>query len=244
MDGMHPYVDASMDGMPPYGYLLGASLWMHRHTIVCEAYFPKSKAPVYRDFKFIFTVYFMMWTGYVTHVNANLKTPLHIWMHAKRTLMCLTWLIHIWVMSHTSMSLVTHINESWHKYVSRSCCGTWLVAMCDMTHWCVWLDLLRCDMTHWHVSHDPLICVTRTDVLLRNMTRYYVCYDPSTCGDMTHSCVWHNSLICVTCLIDFCDITHSFAWHDPFRWVAWFIYILWCDRCLLIIKTLKSPQSL
>jgi len=62
------------------------------------------------------------------------------------------------------MSHVTHMNESWHTYVSFTCV-TCLIHMCDMTHSCVWLKssirvtwLIRmCDMTHSYVWHASLM---------------------------------------------------------------------------------------
>jgi len=54
---------------------------------------------------------------------------------------------------------------------AMTCClyeMTWLVNMCDMTRWYVWLDSFicatslvnMCDMTRWYVWHDSLVCVT------------------------------------------------------------------------------------
>ena len=49
---------------------------------------------------------------------------------------------------------------------------------------------------------------------------------------MTHWCVWHDSFMCVTWLIDVCDTTHSCVWHDSFVAHA-FICVTWlihtCD---------------
>jgi len=44
---------------------------------------------------------------------------------------------------------------------------------------------------------------------------------------LTHSHVWHDSFICVTCLIHTCDMTHSYAWHDSFIRLTWLIHT--CD---------------
>ena len=71
-------------------------------------------------------------------------------------------------------------------------CVTWLINICDMTHWYVW--------------HDSFICATR----LIDMC------------DMTHWYASHDSLIRVTWLIDMCDMTRAYAtwlihlWHDSF----------------------------
>jgi len=147
-------------------------------------------------------------------------------------------------------------------------CVTWLIPVCDMTHscvwhdsflfWCVtWLTFAKCssnlrlheptlsyvwrmhkfDMTHSFAWHDsPLpdaarfeVCVTR----LIHMRDSFLC--------VTNSCVWYDSLMCVTWLtfapmqLDFksvwhvsfirvthsykqlihvCDTTHLCTWHD------------------------------
>ena len=56
---------------------------------------------------------------------------------------------------------------------------TWLIHVCDMTHWSVW--------------HDSLICVTWL---------IHMC-------DVTHAYVWHDAFICVTWLTHTCDMTHK-----------------------------------
>jgi len=70
--------------------------------------------------------------------------------------------------------------------------------MWDMTHllaWCVW--------------HDSSICGT----WLMQM------------WDMTHLLAWYNLFMCVTRLIDICDMTHSYVWHDSFMCVTWLIHM-------------------
>ena len=46
--------------------------------------------------------------------------------------------------------------------------------------------------------------------------------------DRTHSYVWHDSFICVTCLIHMRDKTHSYVWHDSCICVTWPIHM--CDK--------------
>ena len=41
--------------------------------------------------------------------------------------------------------------------------------------------------------------------------------------NMTHSCVWHDSVICVTWLSHICDMTHTYVWHDSFICVTWLV---------------------
>ena len=39
--------------------------------------------------------------------------------------------------------------------------------------------------------------------------------------DVTHSDVWRDSFRCVTWLIQMCDVTHSDVWHDAFQHASW-----------------------
>ena len=64
------------------------------------------------------------------------------------------------------------------------------------------------------------------------MTRSYVRRDSVMCN-MTHSrgeipsYVCYDSFLCVTCLVDMCDMTHSYVWHDSFTCVPWLLHM--CD---------------
>jgi len=51
---------------------------------------------------------------------------------------------------------------------------------------------------------------------------------------MTHWYVWHDSLICVTWLIDMCDMTHWYVWHDSLICVPWLIDM--CDMTLWYVR--------
>jgi len=114
-------------------------------------------------------------------------------------------------MSHMSMSHVTHVNKSDSSLV------TWVIDICDMTHWHMWHDSLTyvtwlidiCDMTHLHMWHDSLTYVTWL---------IYIC-------DMTNWLMWHDSFTYVTWLIDICDMTHLHMWHDSLTYVTWLIYM-------------------
>jgi len=45
---------------------------------------------------------------------------------------------------------------------------------------------------------------------------------------MTHSCVCHDSFMCVTGLIDTCDMTHAHVWHDhSCVWHDAFVRVTW-----------------
>jgi len=124
-----------------------------------------------------------------------------------------TWLNHICDMTHQTKKN-PHV---WHDdYDLLHPCVTWLIHVCDMAHlylwrdsfiWLTWLIYVKwlflmynrcqkfhiCNMTH-HTKKST--CVTW--LILTGLI--HVC-------DMTHSCVWHDSLICVTWLIYICDMT-------------------------------------
>ena len=106
------------------------------------------------------------------------------WLHFQVSFMCMTWLTHVFEMSHLYV---------WHD---SFICVTWLTQICDMTHSNVWdISSIRvtwlirmCDMTHSYVWHDSIICVTWL---------IHMC-------DTTHSYMWHDSL---TWLTHMCDMT-------------------------------------
>jgi len=93
------------------------------------------------------------WMATLTHVSALWNESCHLY----EWVMSIIWTRH----SHVRMSNVKYVNESCHtcawvmsnigtKYMSQMCefiCGTWLIIICDMTHYYVW--------------HDSFICVTR-----------------------------------------------------------------------------------
>jgi len=117
---------------------------------------------------------------------------------------CVTWLIHMWDMSHSYV---------WHDSFIR---WTWLIYMCDMAHWCVTWRI----HVHGMVFFFP-ICVTR---------QIYMCVTGVTSAPQ-HNAVrdylgkWHYSSICGTWLIHTRDMTHSCVWRASFICVIWLIHI-------------------
>jgi len=120
------------------------------------------------------------------------------------SLICVTWLIHMCDMTHSYV---------WHD---SFICVRGLTRTCELTHWFVWRDSLicvtwlihMCDMTQaarllWKsVTRAGIYMFTRKRLLdIWNVTHLhvYMC-------DLTYSYVWHDSLICVTWLIDMCDM--------------------------------------
>jgi len=149
------------------------------------------------------------------------------------THLCVTWLFHMYEMTHSCV---------WHDVFI---CVTWLIHMCDLTHsyvWhthlCVWHGSFSrcdpppckgirecdmpdwyvtwlihiCDLTHLHVWHDVFICVTWPVVSMQ----------PTTSS--TYSYTWHDSFICVTWIIHMCDMPHPYVWHDLFICVTWLVF--------------------
>ena len=99
--------------------------------------------------------------------------------------LCVTWLIHMWDMTHSCV---------WHDTCE---CVTWFIHMCDVTHSYLWHDsficvtwlIHMCDMTHSYVWRETFMCVTWLIHML----------------GMTHSYVLRDSFICVTWLYHMCD---------------------------------------
>ena len=96
---------------------------------------------------------------------------------------------------------------------------TWLIYTCAVTY-----------LHEWHGSHDASTCHM---CHVRNVDESW-----NTRG-MTHSWhgtdhwyVWHDSwmCVCVTHLVDTCDMTHSCVWHDSFMCVTWLVHMCTMTR--------------
>ena len=100
---------------------------------------------------------------------------------------------------------------------------------------CNWLyRAYKCVVTHIQMSH-----VTHTD------DSCHACdtWERRSAGRvMTHSCVWRDSLMCVTWLIHVCDMTQSCVWRDSLICVTWLILVCvpWlihmCDMTHSIVR--------
>ena len=101
---------------------------------------------------------------------------------------CVTWLIHICVMTHADV---------WHDIFTSMIGVTW-VTHTSVTQTCV-------THTSTHLESDCLfgwrVVVGRVYTFMRHDSCMYT---------MTHSIVWHDSFNCVTWLIQLCDMTHSY----------------------------------
>jgi len=87
-------------------------------------------------------------------------------------------------------------------------CATWLIDMCDMTHWYVW------NMTHWYAWHDSFMSGGASRISAGPRAE-------GTRATWLHSCVWLDWFTCegarcLTWLINVCDMIHWYAWHDTF----------------------------
>jgi len=128
---------------------------------------------------------------------------------------CVIWLIHMCTWDVTHARIIRGCD--WWRRRRRFCDG-----ICGMTivYVYVWLDscmcicviwlihVCMCDMTHVHI-------IRGCDWWWRRRR-----FCASLCG-MTHSYVSHDLSMCVTCLVQLCDMTHhvcdvfqSYVWHD------------------------------
>ena len=109
----------------------------------------------------IITLCHMTFFFFLIHTNVT-----HIEMsHAfHKSLLCVTWLIHIYSLIHTN---VTHIEMS-HAFHSSLLCVTWLIHSNDyMITWCVIITSLLCvtwlihifDMTRSYGLSNSFLCV-------------------------------------------------------------------------------------
>jgi len=165
--------------------------------------------------------------------------------------MCVTWLIHMCVMTRSYLCRVSCLCVLWliriraliyphvwrgysHVWHDSFICATynafilapWRIHTCGMAHSCSWHVLFTC------VSH-VFTCV----ILLIHtceLTRLYVTgnlfihatWRIYMCN-MTCSCVWYALFICVIWRIHLCDMTYSYVWHDPFVLLTWIFHM--CD---------------
>ena len=123
------------------------------------------------------------------------------WNHGPRrtcSVVTCTWLVHVGHVSFTCVCAMTH---------SHLCD----IYVCDMTEFDTTFVTTRhpneCSRdTHIHIHpHPHSYRHTRRHDWLQTSPHHHVIH---VC-DATHSYVWHDSFICVTSLIDMCDVTTS-----------------------------------
>jgi len=94
------------------------------------------------------------------------------------------------------------IHETWPiKHETRV---TWLISLCDMTHFYVWRDsFLRETRGMWYTRHewrDSFVCATWLTSMC-NVTHFYVKHEACDTRDMrdvTHFYVWRDSPLCLS----------------------------------------------
>ena len=116
----------------------------------------------------------------------------------------------------------THAHAHTHTHTLDSHMSLRLIYEANVWHDCfscvTWvcgmsLVIHLCDMTHRYVRHDSFIC-GRHDALICVTRLLETCDMTIDVCDMTHWCVWHDSSMLATWLIDTCDMTHWYVQHD------------------------------
>jgi len=194
-----------------------------------------------------------------------------------------------WVVSHVYVWLVPILTSRWRERAIHSSTAhhsggssftyfrvrklylvrvTWLIYMCTKSHTHMCHDSLihvtwrihMCDMTHRAPHTHRRICHTflwwTVVPVLRDMTHSCVWHDSWICVPclmhicaMIHSYVCHESFICVKWLVHMCDMTHLYVWHDWFICVTWLIHIcdvthshVWRDSFICVTWLIEHTQ--
>ena len=142
---------------------------------------------------------------------------------------CETWLIHIWVMTHSHLSHDSFV------------CETWLIRMWDMTHSHLSHDSFVCGtwLIHkWH--HDQSLCHgssqtrVRHDSSIRETWLIHKCDDKFVCQtwlmrtwDMTHSYETSRS---ISLLVDASQWSPGYSVRDFWICDIWFVTLEWLSQ--------------
>ena len=129
-----------------------------------------------------------------------------------------TRLIRVFDMTHSFVWHVMCDTTHWDLCYRHCTTRSWLIHMCDMTFWHVWL--------HWFLVWDKYVTHTHG-----SLTCVLQALDDSF---VTYSYEWHDMLTCVTrllfCAGYMCDTTHSFIWHDDSFVTLFVTRLLLCAR--------------
>jgi len=206
----------------------------------------------------------MVWgyLGVMTHMNEScLIAHSYVWHDSffpriltyMKSLMCVTWLM--W-MSHVSLLIrvcdMTHcflaILYVWnHEYAWHNSfmCVTWLMWMSHVSLFIRVCELIpsfleivyvwnQRDIIHLCVWHDSFMHDSIHFTLLLTWLMSMCVSQLIDVCDMTHWCVWHDLLMCVTWLIDVCDVIRRYVWHGSIMCVTWL------NRFTLLVTWLMS----
>jgi len=131
--------------------------------------------------------------------------------------MSLPWPIHM------KSSVTTH-SYVWHD---SFICVTWLIHACDMTHSYVCHDSSYVFVWHAggmsHINDYTYVYIKKKCIYVYIYIYIYIH------TNMTREWVHTYEFICVTWLIQMCDMTHSCVWRDAFVCVSWLIHVWLCD---------------
>ena len=107
-------------------------------------------------------------------------------------------------------------------------------AICMNTRSAIWMNMRSAIYMPYKSSHIDIrsaIWMTYAQVPIHVFThewvalRHFFMCEVMTCAVphewVPHSYAWHASFICVTWLIQMCDVSLSYAWHDSFICVTW-----------------------
>ena len=122
-------------------------------------------------------------------------------------------------------SFVTNMTHSWN--VTPSCVT---FEMSDaLTCLCVYV----CGICNWlRLTHMCGMMLGGWWISVRDSFIVVQC--------MTYSCVWHDSIICVTWLVYMCDMTHLYVWHiarGMMNISLWLIYKCDAPTCSYVLHS-------
>ena len=151
---------------------------------------------------------------------------------------CMCIYIHLYEYIYVYMHICIYIYIYIYTYIYLYLyiCVTWLIHMCDMSHFYVWhicdaamakSSWCVCNTTHSHIWRDSSICTThlwcsdgKEFVTRHRRIEFVMCvwHDSFTW-------VWRDSLICVTHLQRSDGRFVMCEWHDSHTCVTWLLHL-------------------
>jgi len=157
----------------------------------------------------------LTWMRRITNMNESCHT--YEWS------MSHVWMVHVTRMNdprHTYQSVMSHMCECVLAYTSE--CVLSHTEMSHIVHKIASCHTHKWVMVHIYMSHGTHInepC--RLDSFTSVPWLTYMRTMPLRMCDMTHSCVWYDSFVCVTWLMQICAMTNSHMWDmtHPYVWI-------------------------